>query len=77
MTDENSIATSGATGKEERRVIDDSFLECLASAESLIDKCPMRGQGDLGEVHCRDGGHLPGRKRYHDGRADHVSSDRP
>ena len=57
MTDENSIATSGATGKEERRVIDDSFLECLASAESLIDKCPMRSQGDLGErmIHLTSG----------------------
>jgi hypothetical protein len=34
---------------EEADVADPSFLECLADAEDLIDKCPMRTMGCIGE----------------------------
>lgn len=57
MTEQTNSGIKKDVGNEDLKTQDHSFLECLANAEALIDKCPMRSPGELGErmIHLTSG----------------------
>lgn len=57
MTDSNKAVEENKSESEGNHLPDASFLECLARAEALIDKCPMRVVGGIGErmIHLTSG----------------------
>lgn len=57
MTDQKNVIKEESSGNERDDTRDLSFLEYLASAEALIDKCPMKTPGNIGErmIHMTSG----------------------